>query len=200
MTEKDLKRYSRGELIEKYQELEAENEKMRAEITGLREKLNLSNFALEDKTRALNDKQIMLDEAGNIALASLKISGIFELAQQTADQYLDNVKTLTERQEEVCRKREEECSILCTKREQECEELCSAKETETKAAADRLMEETEASCKEKIYETEKIINEMLCRAREESESYWADVSRKMEEFYSAHRGLRELLAFTGDGE
>ena len=35
---------------------------------------------------------------------------------------------------------------------------------------------------------------MTAQARQEAESYWQEVSRKLEDFYAAHAGLRELLA------
>lgn len=42
------------------------------------------------------DKSIELAEAGNIAEAALRLNGIFEMAQQVADQYLMNVKRYAE--------------------------------------------------------------------------------------------------------
>ena len=37
-------------------------------------------------------------------------------------------------------------------------------------------------------------DEMVERARLDSQRYWDDISRRMEDFYNAHAGLRELLA------
>lgn len=40
----------------------------------------------------LNNKNIMIKEAGSIAEASMKLSGIFEKAQEVADQYLNSIR------------------------------------------------------------------------------------------------------------
>ncbi len=45
----------------------------------------------------LNDKQIIISEAGSIAEASLKLNKVFEVAQQAANQYLENIKVLGKR-------------------------------------------------------------------------------------------------------
>lgn len=56
-------------------------------IDELQEKLEQANCSLRDK-------QILISEAGSIAEASLRLNKIFEVAQQTADQYLENMKRL----------------------------------------------------------------------------------------------------------
>ena len=50
---------------------------------------------LEDQ---LNDRNILIAKAGSIAEASLEINKIFEVAQKTADQYLENINRLAEQQ------------------------------------------------------------------------------------------------------
>ena len=40
----------------------------------------------------LNNKNIMIKEAGSIAEASMKLSGFFEKAQEVADQYLNSIR------------------------------------------------------------------------------------------------------------
>lgn len=51
-----------------------------------------------DQTRELlESRQILIEEAGSIAEASLKLNNIFESAQKAADQYLDNIKKLEEK-------------------------------------------------------------------------------------------------------
>ena len=36
--------------------------------------------------------------------------------------------------------------------------------------------------------------EMITNNRAESRAYWDEVSRRLEDFYSEHKGLRELLS------
>ena len=80
MTDKELRRLSRRELLQMLLEQTSEVERLQAEL---------------DKTRAeLNDRAIMLESCGNIAEASLKINRVFEAAQQAAEQYLINVRRI----------------------------------------------------------------------------------------------------------
>lgn len=83
MTEKELKKLTRAELLEIliYQT---------KQITELEQKL-------EEAEEALEDRRIRIQNAGSIAEASLELSGIFEAAQRAADQYLENVKALRRR-------------------------------------------------------------------------------------------------------
>lgn len=57
-------------------------------IDGLEEELDKVN-------KLLDSKKIILKEAGSIADASLKLNKVFEVAQQAADQYLDNIKRIS---------------------------------------------------------------------------------------------------------
>ena len=41
-----------------------------------------------------SSRRIELDEAGSIAEAALKLSGIFEAAQDAADRYMENIRLL----------------------------------------------------------------------------------------------------------
>jgi hypothetical protein len=45
----------------------------------------------------LEDRQILLNETGDLATASLQINGFFEAAQRAADQYIENARQLSER-------------------------------------------------------------------------------------------------------
>ena len=78
MTDKELRKLNRSQLIEL---LLAESE----EIDLLRKQL----AETEEK---LADKEIQIREAGSIAEASLKLNRIFEDAQAAADQYLANIR------------------------------------------------------------------------------------------------------------
>lgn len=62
---------------------------------------------LAEANKLLNSKQIMISEAGSIAEASLKINKIFELAQEAADQYLENIKRMDEKKKEKLDKSKE---------------------------------------------------------------------------------------------
>ncbi|MDD6106562.1 MAG: DNA repair protein [Ruminococcus sp.] len=82
MTEKELRRLSRMDLLEMLLEQSKEVEQLRAE--------------LETVKKQLEDRRIMEQEAGSIAEAALRLNKVFEAAQQAADQYLENIRTQAE--------------------------------------------------------------------------------------------------------
>ena len=82
MTEKELRRLSRMDLLEMLLEQSREVERLQKE--------------LETVKNQLGDRRIMEQEAGSIAEASLKLNKVFEAAQQAADQYLENIRIRSE--------------------------------------------------------------------------------------------------------
>ena len=84
--EKDIRRMSRRDLLEL---LVLQSKK----IDKLQEELDNANKLLESR-------EILLSEVGSIAEASLKINKVFEVAQESANQYLDNIKRIEKEYEE----------------------------------------------------------------------------------------------------
>lgn len=82
MTDKDLKKLSRAELLEML-------------LTQTKEVKRLS-AELDEANRKLQDRRIMMENSGSIAEAALKLNDVFQAAQLAADQYLENVKQLAE--------------------------------------------------------------------------------------------------------
>lgn len=84
MTDKQLRKLKRSELLE----LMIAQEK---EIIALQEKLDEANARLAER-------EIALEEAGSIAEASLRLNHVFEAAQAAANQYLKSVKAMAGRE------------------------------------------------------------------------------------------------------
>ncbi len=78
MTDKELRRLSRMELIQLLLEQTKELGHARQELAEAR--------------KAVEDRQIQIQNAGSIAEASLQINQVMEAAQKAADQYLENVQ------------------------------------------------------------------------------------------------------------
>ena len=74
MKNNDLKKLSRTELLELLIEQASLNEDYKKQIADLQ--------------RQLDDRLIIVSDAGSIAEASLKVQGVYEAAQRAADQYL----------------------------------------------------------------------------------------------------------------
>ena len=82
MTDKELRRLSRSELLEMLLSLTEENEKLK--------------IRLEQAVDQLRDRSILIDKAGSIAEAALQLNNIFEDADRAVQQYLENVRRMTE--------------------------------------------------------------------------------------------------------
>ena len=116
MTQQDLKHLSRADLLELLLEQSRENEALRSENEQLR----------EQQSR----QEILLDNAGSIAEASLRLNGVFEAAQRACDQYTANIEKLNARQHRIC-----------SRMEKETRENCRKMVEETRKECDRMLEE-----------------------------------------------------------
>ena len=89
MTEKELRRLSRADLLEMLIDQSREMEILRQR--------------LETAEAALARREIIIGSAGSIAEASLRLNGIFEAAQAACEQYIDNIRMLHDRQDALYR-------------------------------------------------------------------------------------------------
>lgn len=94
MTEKELRKLNRKQLLE-----------LLLKQTGRAEQLQQKLNEAEEK---LHDKELTETEAGSMAEASLKLNGVFEAADAAATQYLENVKRLSENSALIVKNAEEE--------------------------------------------------------------------------------------------
>ena len=91
MTDKELKRLSRTELLELLVNQVEENEALKAQVSAL--------------TAKLEERAIQIEESGSLAEAALKLSGIFSAADEAAERYLENRKRQAD---ELCAEKEKE--------------------------------------------------------------------------------------------
>lgn len=89
MTDKELQRLSRGELLQMLITQTEENK-------VLQERLQKA----EEEVR---ERRITIENAGSLAEASLALNQVFQAADAAAKEYLDNIKRTNEQQEEYCR-------------------------------------------------------------------------------------------------
>lgn len=88
MTDKELHKLSRKELLELMLEQSRQLDELREQLRQAQEQLT--------------SRRLLLNKAGSIAEAALQVNRVFEAAQAAAEQYLENVQTLSGRQAEVC--------------------------------------------------------------------------------------------------
>lgn len=175
MTDKELKKLSRIELLEILIELSNEN----AELTK----------KVEELSNQLESRDIMLNEAGSIAEASIKINEVFEAAQSAASQYVENIKRLSESQSELCVAAENESRQKAEVILQQTEHECKKRLKETELECKRRLKETELKCAKMTQEA----NEKCQKSKQEAEDYRKYVSQKIFELCREHEFLRNIL-------
>lgn len=82
MTNKELKKLSRRQLLEL--------------MLAQSKRIDILEKELSHARMQLENRRIVAEEAGSIAEAALRLNGIFEAAQEAADQYLESVRHRTD--------------------------------------------------------------------------------------------------------
>lgn len=152
-----MKRLSRADLLEMLIDQSKEYQK-------LKKRLKIAEAALQER-------EIAIEQAGSIAEAALSVNGIFEAAQASCEQYMDNIRTRSERQDTICRQREKE-SI---------------------EKAQQLIEDTMRRCEDMEQAAAERCAAMVMEAKAQAEAYWAAIEQKLEERYAENAGYSELL-------
>lgn len=116
MTEKELKKLSRIELLELLIEQTERNEELERKLAEAEQEL---------KNQNLNVKEV-----GTLAEACLKVNKIFEAADTAAKQYLANIKIYDEKKKEMLAETERRCA--------EMEHMAESKVAALKAEVDLL--------------------------------------------------------------
>ncbi|MDD7718229.1 MAG: hypothetical protein PUJ11_01825 [Eubacteriaceae bacterium] len=161
MTDVELRKLKRADLLEILVEQGQENEALKARVEELEKKLE--------------DREIRINNAGTIAEAAFEMNGVLEATQAAAQQYLDNIKLLSERQEKVCSEREEKTLNACA----------------------ALKESVQAQCEKMKADTKKECDLMRKVAETDVEARWKELTTRMEDFCNAHEDLKNLLKASG---
>ncbi|MBQ8954908.1 MAG: hypothetical protein IJ048_12425 [Clostridia bacterium] len=127
MTERELRGMGKAELIEQVTRLSREKDELAEKV----EKLQAQLKEARDKAASRN---IAISNAGSIAEAALGLRGVFDRAQEAADEYLENIRRMQEEQEKTCARLLEETRLKCQEMEigtqRRCDELYRAAEAE----------------------------------------------------------------------
>ena len=126
MTDKELRKLSRGDLMQILLD-------QSREIERLHKRLSEAEGALRDRT-------FKIDRAGSIAEASLQLNGVFEAAQAACRQYTENIGSLSRRQELVCAKRDRESREAAARLMVEAQRQKAEMERTAKLQCDQMLE------------------------------------------------------------
>ena len=125
MTDYELRKLKREDLLELLIAQSRENEALRAK--------------LDQASKELSSRRIALEQAGSIAEAALQLNGVFEAAQNAAAQYLENIQRLSGEQESICVRMDAEARAKADKLLTETETACRRMESEMREKCDAMV-------------------------------------------------------------
>ena len=130
MTDKELKRLSRGELLEMLIQQSKELERLRKQ--------------LDAAESALQNREIATTNAGSIAEAALQLNGVFTAAQDACQQYMENICHLSQNQERICAQRDAESQAEAKRIVEEARKESEALEHETRMMCAEMVTKAKA--------------------------------------------------------
>lgn len=188
LSDKDLQRLKRGELLEIMLEQSRENESLKIQLMD-------KERELEKLEKQLANRKIEIEKAGTLAEASFKLNGVFEAAEKAAQQYLDNLEDLYEREEKVYAQKEAEVEMRCTALLQSTHERCAYMQEEiikkcedmeasVRMQCEELLRKTELRCKEREREFEERPKVQEQEIKSSVDRRWDDLSKRLDDFYA----------------
>lgn len=130
MTEKEMRKLSRAELLELMIEQSTQIENLQRQLEVAQEKVH--------------KREIAIDNAGSIAEAALQLNHVFEAAQDACKQYTENIRLLNERQDTICQRLEKESKAKADAYEAEVVKRCENMETDTKIRCAEMLTKAKA--------------------------------------------------------
>lgn len=152
MTDKELKRLGRAELIDIIFELQKRCEEYTATIDKLKE--------------AQADKELRIAKAGSIAEAALQVNGIFEAAQAAADQYVHSIHAASRNAETKVADTEKQCSAMLQSAHEKAGEIIASAEKK----AQQIQSDADKQVRAEWQQFQQKANELI-RAHEELSSF-----------------------------
>ena len=142
MTDKELRRLSRSELLEMLIAQTEENDRLK--------------IRLEQAEAQLRDRRIAIDKAGSLAEAALSLNGVFQAAEAAAQQYLENIQRISGQQDTICRSMKEKTEKETARMRQEAQ----AYSQKVHAEADAYWKQVAARAA-KLLEDQNSLREMI---------------------------------------
>lgn len=168
MTDKELRHLSRGELLQMMIAQSRELEELRTR--------------LERAETALRRREIAMDRAGSIAEAALQLNGVFDAAEAACQQYAENIRDLSGRQQEVCQRLE-----------QESQARAAALLADAQSRSDELERQTQERCQRLEQETQERCRQLDRQTQEKAQAAWNGLSAKLEAYCTQHQELLHLM-------
>lgn len=182
MTDREMRKLGRAELLEMLIAQTEENQRLKARLA--------------EADAEVANRRLTIEQAGTLAEASLGLSQIFSDADAAAALYLENIRTMEMQQKEFCEKAEAQCRETCEKLELQCRVTC-----------EKLENECRENCEKKKAECSRLCEEMLEKAEEECQkkhqeldTHCLSLSQRLGKLYKDYQELCELQKISSGGE
>lgn len=191
MTDKELRNLGRADLLE----LLIESEKKRAaEEEKSHYQIEVLTLQVEELTRKLNDREIALEESGNLAEACLRLNWVFTSAQKASEQYLENMKSRKLSNDQTCDSLIEDCQKKCRTILKETQEKCQLLQRKAEEEAKRIIRQADL----KRLKTEEECKQMKHKAKQMADKYYEEKNGRLQAVLDAYAQLESLIN-TEDG-
>lgn len=125
MTDRELKKLSRADLLELLLEQLKENEQLQAKLDAAQAQLD--------------QREVKIEQAGSIAEAALQLNGVFDAAQAACAQYIENVEHLSAQTEARCAQLESQTRQRCEELERQTQQRCQTMETQSQQKCEQML-------------------------------------------------------------
>ena len=142
MTDKELKKKNRKELLELLLVQTQRADRLEAELA--------------EANRKLADRTLAQSEAGSIAEAALRLNGVYESAESAVAQYVENIRQMSENQRGLAEWMEAEARRKADAIVAEAEQKCAAREAAAERKLDGITEQLQ-----KIYRQKLILDDLF---------------------------------------
>ncbi len=163
MTEKELKKLGKSELIDLLTEKDAEVAALRSQIAFLE--------------RQLSENTAQTKNIGSIAEAALKVNGVFTAAQKAADEYLSAVMVMNTNAEKRCQDMIDRTRDYCDKLQSDTRHKCTAMETDVKNRCAELLCDAQEKAKNSLNSVTTALRDYYLRHEDKLRELPADLQR-----------------------
>ena len=184
MTEKEIKKLNRQDLL--------------VLLTEQTARANQLEEKLLDAEARLKERNLVVESCGTMAEASLKLNDVFKAVDDAAAQYLENVKQLCEKQEEQSKQLEAESRQKAEQLEAESRQKAEQLEAESRQKAEQLEAESKQKAEQIIREAEEFAaqeneraEKMIKEAEETAAAELAKIDIKWEEIQTRIRSMED---------
>lgn len=173
MTEKELHKLSRSELLELLLDQRKENDRLETEIASLDAKLE--------------DRRLQIEDSQSLADAALKLTKVYADADEAAKLYKDNAKLLEDKAKAKLENANREAEALLADANNKAKKLLADANSEAKRVIARAQEEAETTRAQAVSEA----NRILIETRLKTEEILRTVSQRPEEDNAGAEGKQK---------